>query len=183
MDVRCARCQAKMACNLQASCWCADLPHGPMPGERLGLAESAGPAEGSGCLCPVCLCKELGCRIELLGKSAAELRALMSAFGESSYRGTQLYHSIYAARRFDFAGMSDLPASLRERLAAAAQISLPQVLRRYVSSDGSVRYLLSLPEKTSDGPSSAISSARVETVFMRSESRQTICISTQAGCA
>src|SRR4051812_46732600 len=98
MKTRCSRCQAPMFCALtgatscdpQGACWCADLPHGPMPGK------SAGPAESADCLCPVCLCKQLGCRIELLGKSAAELRALMSAFGESAYRGTQLYHSIYS---------------------------------------------------------------------------------------
>ena len=134
--------------------------------------------------CPVCLCHDLGCRIDLLGKSAAELRALMQAFGEPAYRGTQLYHAIYAARRFDFAGMSDLPAPLRARLAAAARIALPQVSRRYQSSDGSVRYLLSLPgmqEKTDRA--AAVSPARVEAVFMPSESRQTICVSTQAGCA
>jgi 23S rRNA (adenine2503-C2)-methyltransferase len=59
-------------------------------------------------------------------------------------------------------------------LAAATQIQLPEVVRRYVSTDGSVRYLLALPGMTT---------TRVETVFMPSEGRQTICISTQAGCA
>ena len=88
--------------------------------------------------------QDLGAKIDLLGKSAADLRALMAAFGEPAYRGTQLYKSIYAERRFDFAAMSDLPAALRERLAAAARIALPEVTRRYVSADGSVRYLLSL---------------------------------------
>jgi 23S rRNA (adenine2503-C2)-methyltransferase len=152
-------------CDPQAACWCADLPHGPVP------------EQSAGCLCPVCLSQDLGTKIDLLGKSAAELRALMAAFGEPAYRGTQLYKSIYANRRFDFAAMSDLPAPLRERLAAAARIALPQVTRRYVSADGSVRYLLSL------GKNDKGVSARVEAVFMPSEGRQTICISTQAGCA
>ena len=160
-------------CEPQAACWCADLPHA-----------ASVPAQTAGCLCPVCLCQEIGCRIDLLGKSLAELRALMAAFGEPAYRGTQLYHAIYAARRFDFAAMSDLPAPLRTRLAAAARIALPEVSRRYHSADGSVRYLLSLPgtqEKTDRA--AAIPPARVEAVFMPSEGRQTICISTQAGCA
>jgi predicted NBD/HSP70 family sugar kinase len=80
--------------------------------------------------------------------------------------------------------MTDLPASLRKRLAAATRIALPEVSRRYLSADGSVRYLLSLPgmpESAERG--AAIRAARVETVFMPSERRQTICISTQAGCA
>jgi 23S rRNA (adenine2503-C2)-methyltransferase len=166
MIKRCARCQAKLACEQQAGCWCADLPHGPAP------------PPGSSCLCPVCLCQDLGTRIDLLGKSADELRAMMAAFGEPAYRGTQLYKSIYAGRRFDFATMSDLPAELRTRLASAARIQLPEVTRRYVSADGSVRYLLSLPS-TPDNRAPA----RIETVFMPSEGRQTICISTQAGCA
>ena len=159
-------------CEPQAACWCAELPHGPMP------------EQATGCLCPVCLCHDLKVSIDLLGKSSGELRALVQAFGEPAYRGTQLYHAIYAARRFDFAGMSDLPAPLRTRLAAAARIALPEISRRYHSTDGSVRYLLSLPgmqEKTDRA--AAIPPARVEAVFMPSAGRQTICISTQAGCA
>jgi 23S rRNA (adenine2503-C2)-methyltransferase len=170
MTTRCSRCQAKMACDPQTACWCADLPHGPVPamsGKDMATASA-------GCLCPVCLCQDLGTTINLVGKSAAELRALMAAFGEPSYRGTQLYKSIYANRRFDFAGMSDLPAPLRARLASAARIAMPEVSRRYVSADGSVRYLLTL---------AGTPPARVEAVFMPSEGRQTICISTQAGCA
>jgi 23S rRNA (adenine2503-C2)-methyltransferase len=156
------------ACTPQAACWCAALPHAPM------LAQAAG------CLCPVCLSQDLGVRIDLLGKSAADLRAWMAAFGEPAYRGTQLYHSIYAARRFDFAAMSDLPAPLRARLSTAARIALPEIFRRYRSADGSVRYLLSLAAPQTGA---GIPPARVETVFMPSEGRQTICISTQAGCA
>ncbi len=79
---------------------------------------------------------------DLLGQSAEELRAWMAAAGEPGYRGAQLYHAIYAERRFNFAAMSNLPAALRERLAAEARIGIPQILRRYCSTDGSVRYLL-----------------------------------------
>ena len=141
-------------------------------------------AQTAGCLCPVCLSQDLGARIDLLGKSAAELRAWMAAFGAPAYRGTQLYHSIYAARRFDFAAMSDLPAPLRARLSTAARIALPEISRRYTSADGSVRYLLSLAgSQTGGSGGAAIPQARVEAVFMPSEGRQTICISTQAGCA
>jgi len=164
------------SCDPQAACWCAELPHGPAP----AMSGKDMATTNAGCLCPVCLAHDLNATIDLLGKSAAELRALMAAFGEPAYRGTQLYKSIYANRRFDFAAMSDLPAALRERLAAATRIALPQVTRRYVSADGSVRYLLSLAAVPADRDASP---ARVETVFMPSEGRQTICISTQAGCA
>jgi len=113
---------------------------------------------------------------ELLGSSATELREYAASLGEPAYRGAQIYHAIYAERRFDFAAMSNLPAALRGRLAETARISLPRIARQFISSDGSIRYLLSLD----GGPSRP---AQIETVFMPSESRQTICISTQAGCA
>jgi len=130
--------------------------------------------------------------MELLGKSKNELREFCATLGEPAYRGAQLYHALYAERRFDFARMTNLPASLRERLASQAQITLPTVRQRYASQDGSVRYLFSLAGSQS-AKTSAVNSAHshepttrpasVEAVFMPSETRQTICISTQAGCA
>ncbi|HEX8797325.1 MAG TPA: 23S rRNA (adenine(2503)-C(2))-methyltransferase RlmN, partial [Terriglobales bacterium] len=61
-----------------------------------------------------------------------------------------------------------------------ASITLPAVRQRYVSSDRSVRYLFALSAQKDQARSKA---AAVEAVFMPSEGRQTICISTQAGCA
>ena len=101
----------------------------------------------------------------------------MQAIGEPAYRGAQIYHAIYAERRFDFAEMSNLPAALRERLAREAAIELPRIVRRHMSSDGTVRYVLGVGEREGEKP------ATIEAVFMPEENRQTICISTQAGCA
>jgi 23S rRNA (adenine2503-C2)-methyltransferase len=115
--------------------------------------------------------------INLLGKSIDELRAVLMQMGEPAFRGAQLYHALYAERRFDVAEMSNLPAALRERLARETCITLPQILKRYHSADGTVRYLLALAD---DAQSKRTT---VETVFMPEENRQTICISTQAGCA
>jgi 23S rRNA (adenine2503-C2)-methyltransferase len=115
--------------------------------------------------------------LEILGKSLAELRAWMSALGEPAYRGAQIYHALYAERRFDFATMTNLPAALRARLASVASVTLPRIARRYQSADGTTRYVLALE------PGEAPRPAAIETVFMPEENRQTICISTQAGCA
>ncbi len=118
--------------------------------------------------------------IELLGKSAEELRALAASWGEPAYRGSQIYHALYAERRFDFAQMTNLPAALRDKLSAEASITMPRIARRYHSTDGSVRYLFAL-ESADAAP------VQVEAVFMpdtkEDAHRQTICISTQAGCA
>jgi len=118
--------------------------------------------------------------LELLGKSREELKAYCAASGEPNYRADQIYHWLYAEREFSVERWSNLPASLREKLRREARITLPSVRHRYVSSDGSVRYLFGLAaqeEKLMKKP------AAVEAVFMPSEGRQTICISTQAGCA
>src|SRR4029077_19911901 len=126
--------------------------------------------------------------MELLGKSREELRALCVAMGEPAYRGDQLYRALYAERIFDLARVTNLPAAFRGKLAAETTVTLPTVRQRYRSTDGSVRYLLGLGEEkafnTEDPEKKKIKrSASVEAVFMPSESRQTICISTQAGCA
>ncbi len=115
----------------------------------------------------------------VLGKSVEELREFLQALGEPAYRGAQIYHALYAERRFDFGAMTNLPAALRERLSREAAIALPQVARRYASSDGTVRYVLAI----GSGDSGSTKPANIETVFMPEENRQTICISTQAGCA
>jgi 23S rRNA (adenine2503-C2)-methyltransferase len=118
-------------------------------------------------------------RAELLGQSAGELCAFAASMGEPAYRGAQLYHALYVERRFAFAAMTNLPAALRLRLADRAGITPPRILRRFMSADGSIRYLLSL--LGAEGRNAK--SAQLEMVFMPVEGRQTICISTQAGCA
>ena len=137
--------------------------------------------------------------MELLGKSREELREWLAGIGEPVYRGDQIYQALYQERNFEIATMTVLPAGLREKLAGEATITLPNVRQRYFSKDGSVRYLFGLGEKeriyTKNSEStedtekrkakknSAERPASVEAVWMPSENRQTICISTQAGCA
>ncbi len=137
--------------------------------------------------------------MELLGKPLDELRAFAAALGQPAYRAKQLYHALYAERRRDFASMSNLPLALRERLAREARITWPPIIRRYHSADGTVRYVLSLdtsvggqgfspdiPAARNEGasaPEVRKKTATIETVFMPEDTRQTICISTQAGCA
>jgi 23S rRNA (adenine2503-C2)-methyltransferase len=120
--------------------------------------------------------------VELLGKSAEELREFAASLGERPFRAAQLYHAIYSERRFDFAAMTNIPAALRERLASTecARITPPRILRRFPSVDGSIRYLFSIGGPAGEG---AAKPAQIESVFMPREGRQTICISTQAGCA
>jgi 23S rRNA (adenine2503-C2)-methyltransferase len=141
--------------------------------------------------------------MELLGKSKEELREFCETLGERAFRGAQIYHALYSERKFDVQQITNLPAALRERLAKEARVTLPEVKQRFASADGSVRYLFGLgnieASKTlnAEGAESTefaeknwkeraadlLKPASVEAVFMPSEGRQTICISTQAGCA
>jgi len=99
--------------------------------------------------------------------------------GEPRYRAGQIYHALYAERKTSVEAMSNLPKAFRERLAAETRVTLPVVKQRFVSVDGSVRYLLELTA----GEERKVRAASVEAVFMPSDGRQTICVSTQAGCA
>ena len=124
--------------------------------------------------------------LQLLGKSIDELRALAASWDEPAYRGDQIYHALYAERVFDFSRMTTLSAKLRDRLASECEIRLPKIAKRNHSSDGSVRYLLTL-DGDHDPASKSSAPVQVEAVFMpdakEDARRQTICISTQAGCA
>ena len=121
--------------------------------------------------------------VNLLGKSPAELRDFLQKMGEPAYRGAQIYHALHAERRFDFGEMTNLPTALRERLAREASIELPKIVRTYHSGDGTVRYVLALGAPDPESANQSVKPATIETVFMPEQNRQTICISTQAGCA
>src|ERR1700691_3113166 len=102
--------------------------------------------------------------INLLGQSAEELRAFARSLGEPAYRGAQIYHALYAERRFDVANFTNLPAAFREQLAESAAVELPGIVRRHSSADGTVRYVLAL------GASGRMQKpATIETVFMPEE--------------
>lgn len=118
----------------------------------------------------------------LLGKSIEALRSVARSFGEPEYRGLQIYQALYTQWCTRFAEMTTLPAALRARLEGEFAIALPRILRAYRSDDGTVRYVLAL-EKSAGEAAGTGPSTTIETVFMPEEKRQTICISTQAGCA
>jgi 23S rRNA (adenine2503-C2)-methyltransferase len=107
----------------------------------------------------------------LVGKELSDLTAIVRERGEPSYRARQIYHGLYRLGLSDLAGIPSLPAGLRADLARDFEAGLPMVSERFVSVDGTVRYLLGL----ADGKT-------VEAVFIPEEQRDTLCISTQVGC-
>jgi 23S rRNA (adenine2503-C2)-methyltransferase len=110
-------------------------------------------------------------KIELIGLAQPELVEFLAGLGEPAYRGRQIFAALQHRRLRSFEEMTDLPKELRARLNEVGHASTLKVESRYVSSDGTRRYLM----KTHDG-------LPVETVFIPEEHRDTICFSSQSGC-
>jgi 23S rRNA (adenine2503-C2)-methyltransferase len=132
----------------------------------------------------------------LLGLDRAEFATLVESAGEPAYRARQLMDAVYRDRVESVSQISTLPQQFRMSLQSAGVVAgLPEIQKKFVSQDGTIRYLIGFP----DGQS-------VETVWMpqgdggeagdgseagdsaagnaaRGWDRATICVSSQVGCA
>ncbi len=111
--------------------------------------------------------------IDLYGLTQAELADLLETWGEPRFRGKQVWEWLYDKRAASFEAMSNLPKSLRDRLAQETTLGTLILEAEEVSHDGTVKRLYRLP----DGQ-------LIEAVLMEyDDDRRTACISSQAGCA
>jgi len=110
-------------------------------------------------------------KAHITGLTQAELIELVTRLGEPKYRAIQVFKAVHDRRLRSFDEMTDLPKDLRKQLADQADISRLTMEERYVSADGTRRYLM----RTADGKP-------VETVYIPTEKRDTICFSSQSGC-
>ena len=81
-----------------------------------------------------------------LGLTSPAWEELVEARGLPRYRGRQVFDALHRSGRLDYAAMRELPSALRETLAREIPIRLPEVARREVSVDGSVKFGLRLPD-------------------------------------
>jgi len=110
--------------------------------------------------------------VNLLDLDAAGLERFVAGIGEKPFRARQLLRWIHRFGEADFGRMSDIAKSLRARLAETAEVAAPQVIRDETSEDGTRKWLLDVGQGNA-----------VECVFIPEETRGTLCVSTQAGCA
>ncbi|AOK52904.1 23S rRNA (adenine(2503)-C2)-methyltransferase [Burkholderia stagnalis] len=110
--------------------------------------------------------------VNLLDFDAEGLVAYCGSLGEKPFRAKQLQRWIHQYNAGDFDGMTDLAKSLREKLKGRATITMPDIASDHVSADGTRKWLIDV------GNGNA-----VETVFIPEETRGTLCVSSQAGCA
>lgn len=95
-------------------------------------------------------------QIALLGMDRAEFSSLVDSVGEPGYRAKQLLEAVYRQRAESIEEISTLPQILRAELSEkGVSVGLPRIEQRFVSQDGTVRYLIAL----ADGQT-------VETVWM-----------------
>ena len=105
----------------------------------------------------------------LIGTSESHLRKILHDW--QPYRIHQIFNWVYHYGCRDFSEMTNLSKVMRAQLADLFYFSLPKIQNKTYSQDGSIKYLLRLD----DG-------AVVESVWMPSDSRKTLCLSTQVGC-
>ena len=101
-----------------------------------------------------------------------EMNTLFAQMGQPAFRAKQVYGWLHRGVT-SYDEMTKLPKDLRQRLAGEYPICAPSVVRKQESQrDGTIKYLW----KLSDGNC-------VETVLMRYHYGNTVCISTEVGCA
>lgn len=108
----------------------------------------------------------------LLDYDLEGLAAFCASLGEKRFRATQLFRWIHQKGARDFAQMTDLAKSLRDKLVGSARIEGLPVISQHESADGTIKWLFDV------GNGDA-----VEAVFIPEDDRGTLCVSSQAGCA
>ena len=108
---------------------------------------------------------------DLKSMTLEEMEVLLKGWGEPSFRAGQVFTWLHRGVA-SFDEMSNLPKALRERLGSECFLTRPTVERKQVSAqDGTIKYLWRL----ADGNC-------IETVLMRYQHGNTVCISSQVGC-
>ena len=114
-------------------------------------------------------------RTNIVGLTRDELRDALIAAGtpekQARMRVGQVWQWIYHWGVRDFAQMTNLAKEYRALLAEKFEISIPEIVTRQVSADGTRKYLLRIA-----------GGHEVEAVYIPEEGRGTLCVSSQVGC-
>lgn len=132
----------------------------------------------------------------LLGLDLQELTRLVDDAGEPAYRARQLFQALYAERLSSIEQISTLPKAFRSWLVDHDYaLGSPAIEKKFVSTDGTVRYLMRLPDGNTietvwmpegdngEAGDGSEASDDVQNHAERDWRRATICVSSQVGCA
>ncbi len=109
--------------------------------------------------------------INLYGLTLTKLEELMLQENQSKFRAKQIFTWIYEKGATSFDDMSDISKSFREVLKEKYCLEKPSIYIKQVASDGTIKLLLEMK----DG-------SKVETVLMRYNYGNVICVTSQVGC-
>ncbi|QIR86105.1 23S rRNA (adenine(2503)-C(2))-methyltransferase RlmN [Paracoccus sp. AK26] len=114
-------------------------------------------------------------RVNIVGLTRDQLRQALIDAGtpekQAKMRVGQVWQWVYHWGVRDFAQMSNLAKDYRALLADRFEITLPEIVTRQISSDGTRKYLVRIA-----------GGHEVETVYIPEEGRGTLCVSSQVGC-
>lgn len=111
-------------------------------------------------------------KINLLDFDRKKLSHFFLELGEKPFRATQLLKWIYQEDVYNFDEMSNLSKSFRAYLNENCEIATPEIVVEKIASDGTIKWAM----QTHCGN-------RIESVFIPEDDRNTLCISSQIGCA
>nr|WP_106784114.1 23S rRNA (adenine(2503)-C(2))-methyltransferase RlmN [Lysinibacillus timonensis] len=100
-----------------------------------------------------------------------ELKDWLKENGEKPFRATQIYEWLYEKRVKTFEEMSNLSKELREKLASNFALTTLSTIIKQESKDGTIKFLFQLQDGFS-----------IETVLMRHDYGNSVCVTTQVGC-
>ncbi|MCU1287120.1 MAG: rRNA m(2)A-2503 methyltransferase [Acidobacteriales bacterium] len=136
---------------------------------------------------------------EILGLNIQELTDLVANLGEPAYRARQLFQGVYKDRIRSLEELSTFPKFLRERMKQEGiSLSTPVIDKKFVSTDGTIRYLIAFPDgqsvetvwmpegdggETGDGSDAGDEEESHSGLPKKTYDRATICVSSQVGCA
>lgn len=110
-------------------------------------------------------------KINLLGLDYQAMRSYFEEMGEKPFRAQQILQWVHKMGITDFQAMSNLSLHLRDRLSEQAEIVLPKVVLEKAATDGTRKWIIELADKNC-----------IETVYIPTASRGTLCVSSQVGC-
>ncbi|ASS65828.1 MULTISPECIES: 23S rRNA (adenine(2503)-C(2))-methyltransferase RlmN [unclassified Paenibacillus] len=103
--------------------------------------------------------------------SLDQLQAWMKEQSQPAFRAGQLFDWLYVKRVASFEEMTNLPKELRDKLAESFQFVTLTEITRFESKDGTVKFLFGLHDNHA-----------IETVIMRHNYGNSVCVTTQVGC-
>ena len=111
-------------------------------------------------------------RVNLLGLTRGQLEAFFTDLGEKRFRAQQVMKWVHHRGVRDFAEMTDLSRSLRERLHDIAEVTPPIIAEQQDSADGTRKWAIAVQ-----------GNSLVEAVLIPEGDRATLCVSSQVGCS